>query len=146
MATDVETGLGSTFKLANAAATLTLIGEPFSIPIPDGEAELIDASHYGSTDFRDYIQSPLREGEEADLEMNWVPGSATDDLCIEAVGKTRAFEISIPSDEGEGSYKFAGSVLVRRYTRVNPFDDKRTGTLRVKWVSAITETHTPPTP
>ena len=148
MATDVEeTGLGSTFKLADTADLLTLIGEPTNIPIPTGTTELIDVSHYGSVDFRDFIQAPLKDGEEADIEMNWIPGSATDTLVKDAVGKTRDFEIVVPAGAGlvsDGTYKFEGSVLVRQYVRENPFDDKRTGTLTVKWVGAITETYTAP--
>lgn len=147
MATEVETGHGSTFKLANAAGVLTEVGEVFTIPIPSGTSELIDASHFGSVDFRDYIQSPLRDGEEADLEMNWIPGLATDELLADARGETREFEIVIPAGQGttsDGTYTFAGSVLVRNYVRNNPMDDKRTGVLTVKWVSAITETYVAP--
>jgi hypothetical protein len=137
MATDVEVGLGSTFKLADGAGLLTLLGEITEMPIPTGTADLIDASHYGTVGFRDYIQSPLRDGEEADFVLNWIPNSATDILAVAARGNTRAFEIRVFQDTGV--YIFTGSVLVRDYIRTNPLDDKRTGTLRVKWVSAITE-------
>lgn len=147
MATEVETGLGSTFKLADAGGTLTLLGEPTNIPIPSGATDLIEASHYQSVDYKDYISSPLKDGEEADITMNWVPGSATDTLARGAVGETREFEIVVPAGSGatsDGTYKFTGSVLVRNYVRDNPFDDKRTGTLTVKWVGAVTETYTAP--
>jgi hypothetical protein len=145
MTTAVETGLGSTFKLADAGGTLTLLGEVTNIPIPTGSTDLIDASHYGSVDFKDYIAAPLKDGEQADLAMNWIPGSATDALLKDAVDQTRDFEIIVPAGEGatsDGTYKFEGSVLVRQYKRGNPFDGKRTGTLTVKWVGAITETYT----
>lgn len=141
MATDVETGHGSEFYLDDAAGVSTKIAEPFAIPIPSGTSELIDASHMDSVDFRDFIQSPLRDGEEADLEMNWEPGSATDILLQAAVGETRDFRIVIPVDDD--TYEFTGSVLVRNYVRNNPMDDRRTGVLTVKWVSAITETFVP---
>lgn len=149
MTTAVQTGHGSTFKLADAAGALTLLGELTNIPIPTGRTDLLDASHYGSVDFKDFIASPLKDGEEADLVMNWVPGLATDALCKDAVDATRDFEIVVPAGEGattDGSYKFTGSVLVRQYKRENPMDAKRTGTLTVKWVGAITETYTPPVP
>lgn len=149
MTTEVQTGHGSTFKLANAGGTLTLLGELTKIPIPTGKTDLIDASHYQSVDFKDFIAAPLKDGEEAELEMNWVPGLATDVLCRDAVDDTRDFEIVVPAGEGgttDGSYKFEGSVLVREYKRDNPMDSKRTGTLTVKWVGAITETYTAPTP
>jgi hypothetical protein len=147
MTTAVETGLGSTFKLANAGGTLTLVGEPTNIPIPTGSTALIKASHYGSVGFEDYIAAPLRDGEEAKLSINWIPGSATDVLLRDSVNQTRDFEIVVPAGEGatsDGTYKFEGSVLVRQYERENPFDDKRTGTLTVKWVGDIAETYTAP--
>jgi hypothetical protein len=142
MTTSVTTGLGSTFKLANASAVLTLLGEVVEIPVPNGKTDLIDATHMGTTGFRDFIQSPLRDGEEADITMNWIPNSASDVLCAAAIGATRAFELVVPAG-GSSTYKFTGSVLVRNYTRNNALDDKRTCTLTVKWVSAITETYVP---
>lgn len=139
MATDVQTGLGDEFRLDDGTGTnLVLLGEVTNIPIPNGSSELIDASHYKTTGFRDYIQSPLRDGEEADLEMNWLPNSATDILLAAARGTTREFEIRVFQDAGV--MVFTGSVLVRDYSRTNPMDDKRSGTLSVKWVSDITET------
>lgn len=141
MTTAVQTGIGSTFKLANASAVLTLLGEVTNIPIPTGSADLLDATHYATTGFRDFIQSPLRDGEEADLTINWIPGDATDTLLVAARGTTRAFEIVCPVGTSS-TYKFTGSVLVRDYIRENPMGDKRSGTLRVKWVSAITELYT----
>lgn len=138
MATDVQTGLGDEFRLDDAAGVLTLLGEITNIPIPSGSTDLIDATHYKTTGFRDFIQSPLRDGEEADIELNWIPNSATDVLAVAAIGATRDFEIRVFQDTGV--YIFTGSVLIRNYVRNDPLDDKRTSTLTVKWVSAITET------
>ena len=148
MATEVQTGHGSTFALDDGTGSnLVLIGEPTNIPIPSGTTELINASHYQSVDYMDYIAAPLKDGEEAELVMNWIPGSTTDDLLNGALNETREFEIVIPAGEGatsDGTYTFTGSVLVRNYVRENPMDDKRTGTLTVKWVGAITETYVAP--
>lgn len=142
MTTNVETGLGSTFLLKDAGGVLTELGEVIgAIPIPSGAADLIDASHFKSVDFKDYIQAPLQDGEEVDLEMNWIPGSATDVLCRDAKGKTRDYKIILPV--GAGTFEITGSVLVRDYKRVNPMSDKRSGTLRIKWVGAETETPVP---
>lgn len=139
MSTEVETGHGSEFFLHNGAdpGTFVSLGELLAVPIPSGSAELIQASHMKTVGFHDYITAPLREGEEADLEMNWVPGSDTDELCAAAQNQTRDFRIVIPV--GASTREFTGSVLVRNYVRNNPMDDKRTAVLTVKWVSAITE-------
>lgn len=138
MATDVETGIGSEFRLADASDALVLLGEVKEMPVPSGSTDLLDASHMKTVGFRDYIQSPLRDGEEADIVMNWIPNSATDALAVAAIGDTRAFELRVFQDTGV--YIFTGSVLVRNYVRSNPMDEIRTSTLTVKWVSAITET------
>lgn len=138
MATDVQTGLGDEFRLDDGTGSnLVLIGEVTNIPIPSGAAKLLNASHYKTTGFEDYIESPLREGEEADLDINWVPNSTTDSLLVAARGETREFEIRVFQDSGV--YIFTGSVLVRDYIRKNPMGEKRSATLRVKWVSEITE-------
>lgn len=138
MTTEVETGAGSTFELDNGSGVLTTLGEITGVmPIPSGAPGLINASHFGSVDFMDYIQAPLQDGEEVDLTMNWVPGSTTDALCRAAKGKTRPYKITLPV--GAGTWEITGSVLVRDYKRTNPMDDKRSGTLRIKWVGAETE-------
>ncbi|MES2902826.1 MAG: phage tail tube protein [Pseudomonadota bacterium] len=134
MTTAVETGHGSEFWLKVSAGTLTKLGEVFNIPVPNTEAaELIDASHMDSEVYKDYIQARLREGVESDIEMNWIPGSATDTLCKSAVGLTCEYKVVIP--DGVDTVEFTGSCLVRNYMRNNPMDDKRTGTLTVKWTS-----------
>lgn len=138
MATEAETGYGSEFWLADELDVLVKIGEiTDAIPIPSGSADLIDVTHFGSVDFMDYIQSPLRDGEEVDLTMNWVIGSTTDILCRGAKGKTRDYKIVLPT--GDGTYEIVGSVLVRDYQRANPLKEARTATLRVKWVGESTE-------
>lgn len=140
MATDVEDGRAE-FYLDDAVGVSTKLGEVFGIPIPAGAADLIQASHFDTVGFHDYIVSRLRDGEEADVEMNWIPGSATDTLLVAAKGATRDFQIKVFQDAGV--YTFDGSVVVRDYVRVNPLGDRRTGTLKVKWVSAITEAWDP---
>lgn len=138
MTTAVETGNGSTFSLENASGTLVELGEVTGvIPIPSGASDLIDATHFKTVGFMDYIQSPLKDGEEVDLVMNWIPNSTTDQLCRAAVGETRDYEIILP--HGVATWEITGSVLVRDYIRSNPNTDKRTATLRVKWVSETTE-------
>ncbi len=139
MTTAVETGHGSEFWLANATGVLTKLGEVFNIPVPNTEAaELIDASHMDTVTYRDYIQSRLREGIESDIEMNWVPGDATETLLLAAVGTSRNYKIVIK--KGTGTREFAGACLVRNYMRENPMEERRTGTLTVKWTSVPVET------
>jgi hypothetical protein len=134
---DVETGHGSALFLANASGTLVELAELTTIPIPNGTTDLINVSHMKTVGYQDYINAPLADGEEAELGMNWIPGSPTDVLCLEAKNKKRAFKIVIPV--GDGARQFTGTVLVRNYVRNNPMQDKRDATLTVKWIGDITE-------
>lgn len=139
MATEVETGHESEFHLqsGDTPGTFTELGEILEVPLPAGAAELIRASHMKSQGFHDYIASPLQEGEEADVVMNYIPNSATDQLCRASKGKTRGYRIVLR--DGDATWEITGTLLVRDYVRTNPMDDRRTATLRVKWVSEATE-------
>lgn len=139
MASDVETGLGSIFLLEGATpGALVELAELTSVPIPNGTTGLIEVSHMKTEGFKDYINEPLADGEEAELGMNWLPGGATETQCLEAKGKKRDFKIAIPV-AGVLARQFTGTVLVRDYRRNNPLQDKRDATLVVKWVSEIVE-------
>jgi hypothetical protein len=140
---DVITGHKSQFWLANASGTLTKIAEVTDVPLPSGAKDLIEVSHMETEDYKDFITAPLRDGEEADIVMNYIPGSASDVLLQEAwdSGARREYRISIPVDEaGTTRREFTGDCIVRNYVRENPMEDRRTATLTIKWVGPITET------
>jgi hypothetical protein len=138
MPSEVETGIGSEFWLADETDHLVEVAELTNIPIPNGAIGLIEVSHMKTVGFKDYINEPLADGEEADLGMNWLPGSDTEELCIGAKGKKRRFKINVPVD-GVLARQFTGTVLVRNYSRNNPMQEKRDATLTVKWVGEIVE-------
>jgi hypothetical protein len=146
MASEVETGLGSVFFLESATPdTFVELAELVNIPVPNGTTGLIDVSHMKTVGFKDYINEPLADGEEADLSMNWLPGESTEAVCLAAKGKKRKFVIGIPVN-GALARQFTGTLLVRDYMRNNPMQDKRDATLRVKWIGEIAEAaYTAPT-
>jgi hypothetical protein len=134
----VQTGHLSEFWLHNGTA-LTKLGEVLEVPLPSGAADLVETSHMETTGFKSYISAPLREGEEADLVMNYIPNSATDVLlrAAKAAGDARAYKIVLKN--GAGTWEITGSAVVRDYVRSNPLDDRRTATATLKWVNAETE-------
>lgn len=136
---DVETGHLTEFHMANAAGVLTELDELLEVPLPAGAADLIETSHMKTTGNKTYINAPLKEGEEADLVMNWIPGSATDILIREAkaAGNARGYRIVLK--KGATTWEITGELVVRDYTRSNPMADRRTATARVKWVGDETE-------
>lgn len=136
---EVTTGHESEFWLANASGTLVELDEVLEVPIPEGEADLYDTSHMKTKGFKTYKAAPLKEGAEADVVMNYIPGSATDVLCREAknTGDTRAFRVILKTEDGR--WQIDGELVVRNYVRSNPMDDRRTATLTVKWAGEPTE-------
>jgi hypothetical protein len=138
---DVETGHLTEFWLTNDAATPALVelDELLEVPLPSGAADLIETSHMKTTGYKSYMNAPLKEGEEADLVMNYIPGSPTDLLLrsAKAAGDARPYKIVLKN--GTGTHEVTGSLVVRDYVRSNPMSDRRTATARVKWVDAETE-------
>lgn len=138
---EVETGHLTEFHLHNGASPGALIelGELLEVPLPSGAAELIETSHMKTTGNKTYIKAPLKEGEEADLVMNYLPGSPTDVLlrAAKAAGNARAYKVVLVN--GDGTWEISGSLIVRDYQRSNPMGDRRTATARVKWVGEETE-------
>lgn len=136
---DVETGWGTEFHMDNASGTLTELAEVLEVPLPSGAAELIRTSHMKTQGFHSYIATPLKDGEEADLVTNYIPGSPTDVLLREAKasGTPRDFKTVLLVD-GD-TWEITGQLVVRDYIRSNPSEDRRTATARVKWSGEVTE-------
>lgn len=139
---DVETGHLTEFWLkdpSSGSATLVELGELTEVPLPEGTADLVETSHMKTIGYKSYINAPLKDGEEADLVMNYIPGSPTDILCRKAKDYGRPLEYKIVLVSGDGTWEISGELIVRNYTRSNPMLDRRTGTLRVKWSREETE-------
>ncbi|BBD01839.1 phage tail tube protein [Sphingobium sp. YG1] len=139
---DVETGHLTEFWLWDwtlGTPALVELGELTEVPLPEGTADLVETSHMKTIGFKSFINAPLKDGEEADLVMNYIPGSPSDILCRKAKNDGRPHAFKIVLVNGSGTWEITGDVLVRNYTRSNPMEDRRTATLRVKWVSEAAE-------
>ncbi len=137
--TTAKIGWGATFAVHNGTS-LVILGEITGISIPAAETEEIDATHFGSPNRRREFIAGLIEDGEGTFEMNLVPGSVTDILirAAQAAGDTRTYEIIIPKPSG--TWKIAGSCIIRRYERMVPIDDKMTASVTVRFTGAVTET------
>lgn len=139
---DVETGHLTEFWLWDptlGTPALVELGELTEVPLPEGTADLVETSHMKTIGYKSYINAPLKDGEEADLVMNYIPGSLTDILCRKAKAYGRPLEYKIVLVNGDGTWEISGELIVRNYVRSNPMLDRRTSTLRVKWSSEETE-------
>lgn len=96
--TNALLGYGSRFLVLDTTvspAVETQLGEVINISPPTKDLDLIDATHMqspGST--REYILGLIDPGEAA-VEMNFVPGDATDDLLIAIEAARTAFQCRI---------------------------------------------------
>lgn len=141
MATEAQIGLGTEFWLDNAAGTpvLTKLGEILSVTPPNPQTEEVEATHMGSPNRRREYISGLIEDGEGTFEMNYVPGSTTDELIRDALddGNTRNYKIVLP--DGAGTWEIEGECIVKGYERNIPIDDRMTASLTVRFTGASTE-------
>lgn len=141
MATEAQIGLGTEFWLDNNAGTpvLTQLGEILSVSPPNPQTEEVEATHMASPNRRrEYISGLIDDGEGV-FEMNYVPGSTTDDLIRDALadGVTRGYKIVLP--DGAGTWEIEGECIVKGYERNIPIDDRMTASLTVRFTGASTE-------
>jgi predicted secreted protein len=127
MTTTATIGLTSVFKLANGSATLTALGMITGIRRAGIKVDAIDATNMNSTSgAREYIPGMADYGSY-EIDLDWQPHDATDQLILAALRATRTFEITYPSGA-----KDTGSCIVTDYSGAVPLDDKMTGTITVK--------------
>jgi predicted secreted protein len=141
MATEAQIGLGTEFWMDNNAGTpvLTKLGEIISVTPPNSQTEEVDATHMGSPDRRrEYISGLIDDGEGT-FEMNYVPGSVTDELIrgAQSSGLAKGYKIVLP--DGAGTWEIEGTCIVKGYERNIPIGDRMTATLTVRFTGESTE-------
>ena len=138
--TNAAIGWGAEFWLANASDVLTKLDEVFAVNPPNEQVDDVEATHYGSAGrTREFIAGMIDAGEST-VEMNYVPGSATDVLIRAAKtdGLTRDYKIVAPVYDGT-TWEITGTCYVKGYERSIPVDDRMTATLTVRFTGASTE-------
>lgn len=133
---DVELGAGSEFWLADDAGNLTELEMVLEVPMPQETDDLVEVTHMKSPGKRKEYIGGWSDGSEADVVMNYVPGSKTDKLIREAKAskERRAYRIVLPTSDG--TWVITGFVLVRGYLPTNPIGDRRTAAMTVKFTGA----------
>lgn len=133
-------GYGATLSIGDAATNaLTLIAEVTGISLPAPETAEVETTHFTSPNRRrEYIAGLIEDGEGT-FEINYLPGSASSALIQAAqnAGSTRAFKIVIPNTTGV--WNITGSLIIRRFERQVPIDDRMTASLTVRFTGAVTE-------
>lgn len=96
--TAAKTGWGGEFHFTNNSAVLTEWVEVKSFTLPNGETEKLDATHLKSPNRRREFISGMIDDGDLEVVLNYVPGSATDLLIMQAFteGDTRAYMAVVP--------------------------------------------------
>jgi predicted secreted protein len=136
---DALIGWNTAFSLDDASGTLTAIAEVISVTPPNPQTADVEVTHFKSANRRrEYIAGLIEDGEGT-IEINFVPGSASDVILRAAVndGAVRSYRIVVP--DGNTGWQIDGDCIVKGYERNIPIDDRMTATITVRFTGASTE-------
>src|SRR5262245_17287934 len=133
-------GYGSEFLLVSDSSPdlYVALGEVYNITPPSATLDQIDVTHMQSPDRRREFISGLIDGGECSCEMNFIPGSTTDQRLLELLGlpvgasRRRAARIVYPNH-----VYWAFNVELTGYEITDPHDDKMTATATFKVTGAL---------
>jgi hypothetical protein len=135
MTTNADLGYGSVFEIEddNSPGVYVAMAEVTSITPPSASLDQIDVTHMQSPNRRREFISGLNDSGEASFDMNFVPGSTSDDrlfaLLNLPVGQTRRRNLRISYPNGV-TWSFVGELT--GYEPTIPVDDKMTATVTFK--------------
>lgn len=119
--TEARIGWGGKVYLStdNTEANLALLAEVVDTTFPQDETDEVEATHLNSPGRRKEFISGLIDGGEVTINLNYIPGSATDLLLTDALedGTTRKVRFVIPDETGAGTadWNIVTSGFVKRY-------------------------------
>lgn len=139
--TQAMIGYNSRFYLgasSSASTTFTELAEIFNITPPSASVDMIDATHMQSPDSRREFIAGLTDPGECSFEMNYIPGSASDELLSELLDlapslRSRRCRIVYPNG---ASHTFLGVLMT--YEPTVPTDDKMTASVSFRVSGAVT--------
>lgn len=145
---EAQIGYGTRFYMAATpgAAALTKLAEVTSVTPPEDEVAEVEVTHYESPGRTREFIAGLSDAGSTTLEMNWVPGSATDDLLVAAKADRKVRIMRIVTPPGDGSQQFTFPAYVSGYTRALPLDDRMTATVTLRIAGAVVEADAAATP
>lgn len=128
--TDAKIGYGTRYEVkATAAATgFTEIAEVISVTPGAAAADRIEATHMLSPNRRREYIAGLIDTDEAEFQINWIPGNSTD-LVLRGLldsGEATQHRITFPNDV---TLTFTGSIT--GFEKDIPVDDRMTATITV---------------
>jgi hypothetical protein len=133
-----DIGYGTTVEIDsdNTGTAYTKLAECFVTGLPNPQFDDVELSHYESPDRTREYGAGLNDSGEITVEMNWVPGSATDAFIVAALGQKRSVRITVPSATNQ-TYTFPA--VLKGYERNVPVDDRKTATLTLRVAGAVVQ-------
>ena len=119
--TEARIGWGGEVHLSsdNTEANLVELAEVTNCSFPQDEVDEHEVTHLKSPNKRKEFIAGMRDGGEVTINLNYVPGGATDLLLTAALeaGTTRKVKFVIPDDSGAGTadWNIVTSGFVKRY-------------------------------
>lgn len=134
-------GYGTRFYMGAtvAAVSLTKLANVTSVSLPNEQVAEVEVTHYESPGrTREFIPG-LNDAGEITVEMNFLPGSATDTMLVaaKADGGIRTMRMVTPEDDDQQMYTFPG--FVKGYERGVPIDDRMTATVTIRVAGAVVQ-------
>lgn len=123
--TDAAIGFGTVFEMADEATPTTFValGEVINVDPGEDDDEEVEATHFQSPNrTREFIAGLTTPGTIT-VEMNFVPGSATDDMIEAARGKRNVGRVTYPN-----GVRQTFPIVRRGYAKSIPLDDRMTAT------------------
>lgn len=115
-------------SVVGSSGTFTEIAEVINVTPGEATADRIDATHMQSPGRRREYISGLIDNGEASFEINWVPGSATDEFLrgLFESGEVRDHQIEFPNGV---TVTYDASII--GFSKAIPIDDRMTATITI---------------
>ena len=139
---DALIGYGTRLYMAATAgaAALTKVAEVTNVSFPDESVAEVEVTHYESPGrAREFIPG-LSDNGSITFTINWVPGSATDDMLIAAKADraNRVFRIVTPGTDDVDGQMFTFPAFISGLSRAAPIDDRMTADVTLRVAGAVT--------
>jgi len=133
--TEAMIGYGTVFEMADQAAPTVFVamGEVINVDPGDDQQARVQATHYTSpARTHEYIPGMVEPGS-ATVEMNYIPGSATDVSIIGMTGKKNVGRLTLPN-----GVRKTFPIIRDSYATAIPIDDRMTATATFHRAGATT--------
>lgn len=129
-ATQAQTGFGTLFQIDDGAGNFPTVAEVVNVNPPDSMLNTTDATHMESPDSHEEVIPTLLSTGEATIDLNFVPGSATQKALSDAHFAMRkaSFRVILPG----AAKRFEWDGYVTKIGRALPHGDKMSMSVSVK--------------